>query len=315
MAEIKAADVAALRKATGAGMMDCKKALEESGGDLEAAKDWLRSKGLAGASKRAGRAAEQGAVDVKVEGGVGALVELTAETDFVAKSTDFKSVVADLAALAVAEGKDELAELAYEGATVGEHVTQLAAKLGENVAVGRVVLYETTDGLLDGYVHQQNERGIMGVLGENVAVGRVVLYETTDGLLDGYVHQQNERGIMGVLVELGGVDPSDATAREVAHDIALHIASAAPSYVTRDDVPGEVVEREKAVFEELTRNEGKPEQAIPKIVEGRLNGFYKDNVLVEQGFVKEPKQTIAQLLETLGANAAVRRFVRVKIGE
>ena len=280
MAEIKAADVAALRKASGAGMMDCKKALEESGGDLEMAKDWLRSKGLAGASKRAGRAAEQGAVDVKVDGGVGALVELTAETDFVAKSADFKGVVADLAALAVAEGKDELAELAYEGATVGEHVTQLAAKLGENVAIGRVVLYETTD-----------------------------------GLLDGYVHQQNERGIMGVLVELGGVDPADATAQEVAHDIALHIASAAPSYVTRDDVPADVIEREKAVFEELTRNEGKPEQAIPKIVEGRLNGFYKDNVLVEQGFVKEPKQTIAQLLETLGADATVRRFVRVKIGE
>ena len=280
MAEIKAADVAALRKASGAGMMDCKKALEESGGDLEMAKDWLRSKGLAGASKRAGRAAEQGAVDVKVDGGVGALVELTAETDFVAKSADFKGVVADLAALAVAEGKDELAELAYEGATVGEHVTQLAAKLGENVAIGRVVLYETTD-----------------------------------GLLDGYVHQQNERGIMGVLVELGGVDPADAAAQEVAHDVALHIASAAPSYVTRDDVPADVIEREKAVFEELTRNEGKPEQAIPKIVEGRLNGFFKDNVLVEQGFVKKPKQTIAQLLETLGADAAVRRFVRVKIGE
>jgi elongation factor Ts len=280
MTEIKAADVAALRKATGAGMMDCKKALEESDGDLEAAKDWLRSKGLAGASKRAGRAAEQGAVDVKVEGGVGALVELTAETDFVAKSTDFKGVVADLAALAVREGKEELAELAYEGATVGEHVTQLAAKLGENVALGRVVLYETTD-----------------------------------GLLDGYVHVQNERGIMGVLVEIGGVDPADAEAQEVAHDIALHIASAAPSYVTRDDVPADVIDREKAVFEELTRNEGKPEQAIPKIVEGRLNGFYKDTVLVEQGFVKEPKQTIAQLLETLGADATVRRFVRVKIGE
>lgn len=278
--EIKAADVAALRKATGAGMMDCKKALEESDGDLEAAKDWLRSKGLAGASKRAGRAAEQGAVDVRVEGGVGALVELTAETDFVAKSTDFKSVVADLAALAVQEGKEELAELAYEGATVGEHVTQLAAKLGENVALGRVVLFETTD-----------------------------------GLLDGYVHVQNERGIMGVLVELGGVDPADAKAREVAHDVALHIASAAPQYVTRDDVPADVVERERAVFEELTRNEGKPEQAIPKIVEGRLNGFYKDVVLVEQGFVKEPKQTIAQVVGALGPDAAVRRFVRVKIGE
>ena len=156
---------------------------------------------------------------------------------------------------------------------------------------------------------------LVRVLGENVALGRVVLYETTDGLLDGYVHQQNERGIMGVLVELGGVDPTDAAAQEVAHDVALHIASAAPQYVTREDVPADVVERERAVFEELTRNEGKPEQAVPKIVEGRLNGFYKDTVLVEQGFVKEPKQTIAQLLATLGADAAVRRFVRVKIGE
>jgi elongation factor Ts len=260
--------------------MDCKKALEENDGDREAAKDWLRAKGLAGASKRAGRAAEQGAVDVVVEGGVGALVELTAETDFVAKSADFKSAVSDLAALAVQEGKQELADLAFQGGTVGEHVTQMAAKLGENVALGRVVLYETTD-----------------------------------GLLDGYVHTQNERGIMGVLLELGGVDPTSAAAQEVAHDIALHIASAAPQFVHREDVPADVLERERAVFEELTRNEGKPEQAIPKIVEGRLNGFYKDTVLVEQGFVKEPKQTIAQLLETLGADATVRRFVRVKIGE
>jgi len=280
MADISAKDVAALRKATGAGMMDCKKALEEAGGDVEAAKDWLRAKGLAGASKRAGRTAEQGTVDVRVEGGVGALVELTAETDFVAKSKDFTSVVADLAQLAVQEGKAELADLEYQGATVGEHITQLAAKLGENVALGRVIVFETAD-----------------------------------GLLDGYVHVQNERGVLGVLVELGGVDPADPKAREVAHDIALHIASAAPQYVTRDDVPAEVVARERAVFEELTRNEGKPEQAIPKIVEGRLNGFYKENVLVEQGFVREPKQTIAQVLETLGPDATIRRFARVKIGE
>jgi elongation factor Ts len=280
MAEISAKDVAALRKATGAGMMDCKRALEESGGEMEDAKDWLRTQGLAGASKRAGRAAEQGAVDVRVEGGVGALVELTAETDFVAKSDDFKGVVADLADLAVREGAAELADLAFEDATVGEHVTQLAAKLGENVALGRVVVYETTD-----------------------------------GLLDGYVHTQNERGIMGVLVELGGVDPNDAQAQAMAHDVALHIASAAPQYVTRDDVPPEVIERERAVFEELTRNEGKPEPAIPKIVEGRLGGFFKESVLVEQGFVKEPKQTIAQLLATLGPDATVRRFARVKIGE
>jgi elongation factor Ts len=280
MADFSAADVAALRKATGAGMMDCKQALEENGGDLEAAKDWLRTQGKVSAGKRAGRSADQGAVDVLVEDGVGAIVELNAETDFVAKGADFTGVVAELARLAVQEGKVELAEIAYEGGTVGEHITQLAAKLGENVAIGRVVVYETTD-----------------------------------GLLDGYRHNQNERGVIAVLLELGGVDPSDARAREVAHDIALHIASAAPQFLTRDDVPADVVERERAVFEELTRNEGKPEQAITKIVEGRLNGFYKENVLLEQGFIKEPKTTIGQLVDGLGSDATVRRFARVKIGE
>src|SRR5262249_13745446 len=126
---------------------------------------------------------------------------------------------------------------------------------------------------------------------------------------------QNERGVIGVLLELGGVDPSDAQAQEVAHDIALHIASAAPQYLTREDVPADVLDRERAVFEELTRNEGKPDNAIPKIVEGRLNGFYKDNVLLEQGFIKEPKTTISQLVAGLRADARVRRFARVKIGE
>jgi elongation factor Ts len=280
MADVSAKDVAALRKATGAGMMDCKAALQETGGDMEGAKDWLRAKGLAQAGKRAGRAAEQGTVDVIVEDGVGALVELTAETDFVAKNADFKSVVADLARLAVQEGKAELAELEYEGSSVGEHVTQLAAKLGENIALGRVIVIETADGVLDGYVHMQ------------------------DG-----------RGVLGVLVELAGVEPDDATAKEVAHDVALHIASAAPQYIARDEVPDDVVQREKAVFEELTRNEGKPAQAIPKIVEGRLNGFYKENVLLEQGFIKEPKTTVKQLVGGLGENATVRRFARVKIGD
>jgi elongation factor Ts len=280
MADFSAADVAALRKATGAGMMDCKQALQENNGDMESAKDWLRSKGKAGADKRAGRSADQGAVDVLVDGGVGAVVELTAETDFVAKGADFTGVVAALTQLAVQEGKAELAQLAYEGGTVGEHITELAAKLGENVALGRVVVYESTD-----------------------------------GLIDGYRHNQNERGVIGVLLELGGVDPSDAKAQELAHDIALHIASAAPQYLTRDEVPADVVDRERAVFEELTRNEGKPENAIPKIVEGRVNSFYKENVLLEQGFIKEPKTTIRQLVEGLGSDATVRRFARVKIGE
>ena len=280
MADVSAADVAALRKASGAGMMDCKKALQETGGDLEAAKEWLRKKGLAGASKRAGRAAEQGAIEVLVEGGVGAIAELTAETDFVAKGTDFTETVARLARLAVDAGKDELSELEFDGATVGEHITQLAAKLGENVALGRVIVFETAD-----------------------------------GLLDGYQHVQNERGTIGVLVELAGVDRGDAKAQEAAHDVALHIASAAPRWLSRDDVPTDVVEKERAVLEELSRNEGKPENALPKIIEGRLNGFFKDNCLLEQGFVKEPKTTVAKFVEGLGGDATVQRFARVKIGE
>jgi len=280
MADITPKDVAALRKSTGAGMMDCKQALEESDGDLEAAKDWLRTKGLAGATKRAGRAAQQGAVDVYLEGNTGGLVELTCETDFVAKGADFRDLTAKLARLVAEHGEDGLDAQPLDGSTVGEIVTQLASKLGENVGLGRVQ--------------------------------RLV---SDDGIVDAYKHIQNERGTIGVLVEVGGVRPDDEKAREVAHDIALHVASAAPRWVTRGEVPADVLEKERALLEELTRNEGKPEQAIPKIVEGRINGFYKDNVLSEQPYIREPKTTIGKLLESLGADATVRRFVRVKVGE
>jgi elongation factor Ts len=280
MAEITTADVAALRKATGAGMMDCKRALEENDGDMEKAKDWLRSQGITKAPKRSGRAAEDGAVDVIVEDGRSALAELTAETDFAAKGSDFTGTVAELTRLVLEEGDDEVAAKPFRGATVGDAVTDLAAKVGENVGLGRVARFETGD-----------------------------------GILDGYKHVQNERGTVGVLVELGGVDPSDPNAREVAHDLALHIASAAPGWVRREDVPAEIVERERAVFEEQTRAEGKPDQAVPKIVEGRLNGFYKEVVLVDQPFVRDQKTTIGKLVASLGDDAAVRRFVRVKVGE
>ncbi|MGZ8763493.1 MAG: translation elongation factor Ts [Acidimicrobiia bacterium] len=290
MAEFGAKDVAALRKATGAGMMDAKKALEASGGDAEKAKDWLREKGLAGAGKRAGRAADQGAIDVVVAqndagGTTGALVELNCETDFVAKGADFKAAVIALAQHVVANGDENVAKQAYEGSTVEEFLVLLSAKLGEKIELGRVVRYETPDGLLDGYKHIQNDRGTIGVLVE----------------LGG--------------VELGDGGAGDEKARAVAHDIALHVASAAPRYVTRDDVPADVVAKERGVLEALTRNEGKPEQALPKIIEGRLNGFYKDVALVEQGFVREPKTTVKQLLADLGPDATVRRFARVKIGE
>jgi elongation factor Ts len=283
MPEISAKDVAALRKLTGAGMMDCKRALEENEGDVERAKTWLREKGIAGAEKRAGRAAQQGAVDVVVEGPVGALVELSCETDFVAKSTDFKETVAALAQQVAYKGDTDLASQPYDA--------------DPSQAVEDVV------------------KGMAGKLGENISLGRVVRYQSDGGLVDGYKHVQNERGTIGVLVEVSGVDPSDPKAVGVAHDIALHVASAAPRWVTRDQVPAEVVESERAVLENLTRNEGKPEAAIPKIVEGRLNGFYKDNVLVEQGFVRDPKVTVASLLTGLGPEAKVKRFVRFKVGE
>jgi elongation factor Ts len=278
MADVSAKDVSALRKLTGAGMMDCKTALIESDGDMEAAKDWLRKKGLSGAAKRAGRAADQGAVDVVVDGKVGAVLELTCETDFVAKGTEFKDATATLARQVVEQGDAALADQPFDGTTVAEHITQLGAKLGERIELGRAVRFETGD-----------------------------------GLLDGYKHVQNERGTIGVLVELGDVDGSNA-AQELAHDIALHIASAAPRYVRREEVPADAIEKERELLTELTRNEGKPEQAIDKIVEGRLNGFYKDHVLLEQGYVKEPKKTIAKMLEERGGGT-VRRFARVKIGE
>jgi elongation factor Ts len=280
MAEISTKDISQLRRQTGAGMLDVKKALEETGGDFDAAKDWLRTKGLAGAASRAGRTAQQGAVDVFVDDGKGAVVELTCETDFVAKGEDFRGMVAALTDLVLESGEDDLEGKPYEGTTVGDAIKQLGAKVGENVALGRVARFQSSD-----------------------------------GIVDGYKHIQNDRGTIGVLVEVGGVDTSDPRAREIAHDIALHIASAAPQHVTRDDVPVERVDKERGLLEELTRNEGKPEQAIPKIVEGRLNAFFKDNALVEQPFVRDQKTTVGELLAGLGPDAEVRRFVRIKVGE
>jgi elongation factor Ts len=280
MADVSAKDVAALRKVTGAGMMDCKRALLENDGDFERAKDWLREKGIAGAAKREGRAADQGAVEVLVTDDVGAVVELNCETDFVAKGEAFGRALAALTRLVVDEGDTDIGAKKIDGETVDDYV-----------------------------------KGLSGTLGEKIELGRVFRFATTDGLLDGYKHIQNDRGTVGVLVELGGVDRGDKRAREVAHDIALHIASAAPRYVTRDEVPAEVVARERDVYEAQTREEGKPEQAWPKINEGKLNGFYKTVVLLEQSFVKDNKQTIDSVVKSLGPEAHVRGFARVKIGE
>src|SRR5438552_8006884 len=163
MAEISAKDVAALRKMTGAGMMDCKKALLENDGDMERSKDWLREKGIAGAAKRAGREADQGSVEVLVEGSVGAIVELNCETDFVAKGDGFRQAVAALAKIVVEHGDQDLGARTIDGETVDDFVKGLSATLGEKIEIGRVVRFDAADGLIDGYKHVQSERGVVGV--------------------------------------------------------------------------------------------------------------------------------------------------------
>jgi elongation factor Ts len=265
MPAFTAKDVQTLRQATGAGMMDAKKALTETDGDFEAASKWLREKGLAQAAKRADRENTQGAVAVsQADGAAAAVVELKCETDFVAKSDDFVNLVNELASVVAASGEGAATERESD-------IEKLATSLKENIAIGRVVRFEAASG----------------------------------AVLDTYLHVQNDRGVIGVIVEVaGGI-------QELAHDIALHIASAAPRYLSRDDVPEAEVAAEREVLENLTRNEGKPEQAIPKIVEGRLGGFFKDNCLLEQAFVKDSKQTITQLL----GGATVTRFARVQIGQ
>jgi len=263
MPEFTAKDVQALRQATGAGMMDAKKALTENGGDAEAAAQWLREKGLAKVAKLGDRDNAQGAVAVVVEDNVGAIVQLKCETDFSAKADDFVSLVQDLTDLVVAKGEDAVSELA-------EELDQLKVSKRENIELGTVVRIEAADG----------------------------------NILDSYLHLQDGRGVNAVLVELAGGD------RDLAHDIAVHIAFTKPPYLTRDEVPADEVEKERESLLAITKAEGKPEQAWPKIVEGRINGWYKERVLLEQGYVKDEKQTIEKLL----GGASIVRFAQVYIG-
>jgi elongation factor Ts len=256
-----AQDVKALRDSTGAGMMDCKKALEETGGDIDAAKQYLREKGLAASAKRDDRENNQGLVAIKVDGGVGAMVQLKCETDFVAGSDMFK-----------AEG-EALVDLVASGGDVAERTEQL-----EELKIS---------------------------LKEKIEIGTVARIEAASGNVIGhYEHIQGGRCVNGVLVELANGND------ELAHDIAVHIAFARPKYLRRDDVPAEVVEAERQTLETITRNEGKPEAALPKIVEGRLNGFFKDVCLLEQPYAKDDKQSITQVL----GGAEVVGFHQVEIG-
>lgn len=269
MADFTAQDVKALRDATGAGMMDAKRALTESGGDAAAAATWLRERGLGKAAERAGNANAEGAVAVAVspDGRAAALVELKSETDFGAKSPQFVELVNRLAAQVAADG-----EAVADGQA--DAIDDLKVTLKENIQLGRVVRFAAAEG----------------------------------NVLDTYVHVQNDRGVNGVLVELAGGDA------ELAHDVAVHVAFGRPQYLNRDEVPAADVEAERATVESQTRLEGKPEAALPKIVEGKLNGWYKrvpGGVLLDQPFAKDDKQSVQQYL----GKASVVRFAQAVIGD
>jgi elongation factor Ts len=286
VAEISAAAVKGLRDRTGAGMMECKKALSEAGGDIDKAVTLLRERGLAKAAKREGRASNEGTVAIALAGTAAAAVELGCETDFVARTDEYQAFAQQLARVAAQSGAasvDALAKASLDGAPVDERVKAIGAKLGENVVVKRV--------------------------------GR--LEAPADGFTGGYVHAG---GKLGVLVAFSG-SARGAGAETLAKEIAMHVAAADPSPVSidRSGVPADLIARERELFSKQAAQSGKPEKVIEKIVEGRINKFYAEVCLVEQPFVMNPDQTIGQVLaergKQLGADVAVTGFLRFRLGE
>lgn len=275
MANYTATEIKVLRERTGAGMLDVKKALDEADGDLKKAQEIIRVKGLKGVTKREGRATAEGLVAARVEGTVGYMVEVNSETDFVAKSApfvEFGNKVLDAAVAADATTLESLMDAQVDGKAVSELVTETGALLGEKVVVRRIARVE----------------------GDNVAV---------------YLHKTSKDlpAQVGVLLAVAGAD-----AGQVAHDVAVHIAAMSPTFLSQEDVPAETVESEKRVAEETARAEGKPEKILPNIINGRLKGYFKDVVLLDQDFAKDSKKTVGKVLEEAGATATA--FARFRVG-
>jgi elongation factor Ts len=288
MAEITAASVKELRERTGAGMMDCKKALAETNGEMEPAIDWLRAKGLAAAAKKAGRTAAEGLVGVAVEGKRGALVEVNSETDFVAKNELFQDFVRNVAKLALEHGSDieALNNAAYpDGGTVAERLTDNIAKIGENQSLRRAAVVEVSEGAVVPYVHNQVVPGL---------------------------------GKIGVLVALEGSAQAE-TLQTLGKQIAMHVAAAHPLALSAEELPAELVERERGIAMEKAKESGKPQNIIEKMVEGGLAKFRKDNALLSQLFVMDNKTPVAEVIAAAGkdAGAPIRLagFVRFQLGE
>jgi elongation factor Ts len=273
MANYTAADVKALREKSGAGMMDCKSALDEAEGNIDKAFEVLRLKGLKGISKREGRTTSNGLIVARVSGGTGYLIELACETDFVAKAERFVALGEEIGDAIVAAGAKDLASslsAALKGKTVADAINDEAAVLGEKVELRRVS--SVSDVAVDAYLHRTSK---------------------------------DLPPQVGVLVAFDGN-------AETAHDVAVHIAAFSPSVLTREEISAETVETERRIAEETAKNEGKPEAALPKIVEGRVNGFFKENVLLEQDFAKDNKLSVQKVLDQ--SSTKVSAFLRFRVG-
>jgi len=289
MAEITAAMVKDLREKTGAGMMDCKAALNETKGDMEAAVDWLRKKGLSKAAKKAGRTAAEGLVGVAAKGGKGAVVEINSETDFVARNDQFQAFVAKAAELALEAGGDvaRLGRTPYPGAStdVEGQLKNLVATIGENMTLRRTAVFDVSPGVVASYVHNQTAPNL---------------------------------GRMGVLVALQSAGNAEALAA-LGRKIAMHVASANPIALTAAEVDQATLEREKAIFADQARATGKPENIIAKMVEGRVRKFYEEVVLLQQAFIMDPDKTVEAFVKAAekeaGAPISVVGFVRFALGE
>jgi elongation factor Ts len=274
MANYTAQDVKALREKSGAGMMDCKGALDEANGDIEKAFEVLRLKGLKGVSKREGRTTSNGLVVSRISGETGLLIELACETDFVAKAENFVALadqVADAISAAGATTVEEALAAPLDGATVADSITDKAAIMGEKVELRKVEVISAPG--IDAYLHRTSK---------------------------------DLPPQVGVLL---GYEGSDA---ETAHDIAVHIAAFSPVYLSREDVPEQVVTQEREIAAETARNEGKPEAALDKIVEGRVTGFFKETCLLDQAFAKDSKQSVAQVAKAAGLT--ITGFTRLRVG-
>jgi elongation factor Ts len=292
MAEITAALVKDLREKTGVGMMDCKKALAETDGDLEAAVDWLRAKGLSKAAKKADRAAAEGVVAIALGVDHGAVIELNSETDFVARNTDFQKAADVFAKLALKSGDHgSLLEAAHEGQKVSDAVTQLVATIGENITLRRSAKLAVKNGVVAAYVHSK-------VDGYDT-IGRIAVLVALEST-----------GDKGVLESFG-------------KKVAMHVASANPLALTDAEIPADRVEREKAVLSEQIKEDpkaqGKPQQVLDKMLEGRLRKFFEESVLLKQAFVLNPDQTVEAALKdaekAAGAPILIKGFVRFAVGE